>query len=344
MPLIPRSVAAFYAELLEAVRALGIAVAINPVPVELPDPIPLDGDTTHASYDPEFVQRWWRIMVQIERILQRFRSPFVGKSSPINFFWGCFDLNATRFSGRPAAPPAGAPRFLQLAEDQENFACGFWPGNATMAGVTLGEPAFYAYVYPEPAGFREASVRPSSAHYDPRLGEFLLRYDDARQAPSPEQAILDFFQSTYEAAATAANWDRRSLERIPPRGIQTMSAPCTHLDQIRDVTPRTPEGCEECLQTGRYLGPPAPLPDLRPRRLLRQLEEQARDQALPCHPAPDHPVVRARARTGSGATSTRSRWSRGDSAGNERERRADRGTVEPGGKSGRAGPARGVVQ
>jgi hypothetical protein len=218
MPLIPRSVAGFYAELLAMVRALGIEVAINPISVELPAPIACDLDTAHASYDPESVARWWRIVVQTEQILQRYRSSFVGKSSPINFFWGSFDLSTTRFSGRPASPPAGAPRFLQLAEDQENVACGFWPGNATMSGVAVGEPAFYAYVYPEPPGFAAAPVRPAAAYYDPSLGEFLLRYDDARRADSPEQAILEFFQSTYEAAATLAAWDRTALERIPPAG------------------------------------------------------------------------------------------------------------------------------
>jgi hypothetical protein len=218
MPLIPRSVAAFYAELLALLGALGIDVAINPVSVELPDPISCDVDTEHASYDPEPVERWWRIMLRTEQVLQRFRSPFVGKSSPIHFFWGSFDLAATRFSGRPAAPPAGAPRFLQLAEDQENFAYGFWPGNATMSGVTLGEPAFYAYAYPEPPGIREAPIDPKAALYHSDLGLFLLRYGDARRAADPAQAILDFFQSTYAATATRATWDRRSLERIAPRG------------------------------------------------------------------------------------------------------------------------------
>ncbi|MGH2559716.1 MAG: DUF5996 family protein [Thermomicrobiales bacterium] len=218
LPLIPRSVADFYAELLATVRAMGIVVAINPLPVEIPNPISCAIDTEHASYDPEPVQRWWRILVQTERILQRFRSPFVGKSSPVNFFWGSFDLTATRFSGRPAIPPAGAPRFVQLAEEQENFACGFWPGNPTMSGVALGEPAFFAYIYPEPPGFREAPVRPEAAYHDPDLGLFLLRYDDARRAASPAAAILDFFQSAYEAAATLADWDRRALERIPPKG------------------------------------------------------------------------------------------------------------------------------
>jgi hypothetical protein len=220
MPLIPRPVADFYAEFLATVRGMGVQVQINPVSVELPVPVSCDIDTEHASYDPGPVQRWWRIMVQTERILQRYRSPFVGKSSPINFFWGSFDLAATRFSGRPAVPPAGAPRFLQLSEDQENVACGFWPGNATMAGATLGEPAFYSYIYPEPAGFRDATVRPEAAAFDPTVGLFLLRYDDARRADDPEQAILEFFQSTYEAAATLADWDRLSLERTPPGGVK----------------------------------------------------------------------------------------------------------------------------
>lgn len=220
MPLIPRSVADFYAEFLATLRAMRIEVTINPLPVEIPHPISCDIDHEHASYDPEPVQRWWRILVQTEKVLQRYRSPFVGKSSPVNFFWGSFDLAATRFSGRPAAPPAGAPRFLQLAESQENFSCGFWPGNATMSGFELGESVFYAYVYPAPPGLKEAAILPESALYHPELGLFLLRYDDARRAADPEQAILDFFQSSYEAAAALAGWDRQSLERIPPRGAK----------------------------------------------------------------------------------------------------------------------------
>ena len=220
MPLIPRSVAAFYAEFLATVRAMGIEVAINPRAVEIPNPISCDVDTAHASYDPEPVQRWWRIMLQTEKVLQRYRSSFVGKSSPINFFWGSFDLAETRFSGRPADPPAGAPRFLQLAENQENFTCGFWPGNANMAGAEFGEPAFYAYIYPAPPGFTEAAVRPEAAFFHAGTGLFLLRYEDVRQASAPEQAILDFFQSTYDVAADLAGWDRTFLERTPPSGAK----------------------------------------------------------------------------------------------------------------------------
>ena len=219
LPLIPQTVAAFYAQFMATLRAMGIDVTINPLPVELPDPIiPLDIDETHRSYDPEPVQRWWRIMVQTEKILQQFRSPFTGKSSEVNFFWGSFDLSTARFSGRPADPPKGAPRFLQIAERQENFACGFWPGNVTMSGVTLGEPAFYAYAYPEPPGFRDAAVTPAAAHYRPALGEFILTYADARDDAAPEQAIHSFFQRVYEAAADLAQWDRAGLEQIPPKG------------------------------------------------------------------------------------------------------------------------------
>lgn len=216
LPLIPRSVASFYGELLGTLRAMGIAVAINPLPVEIPNPVRCDLDTEHASYDPDPVERWWWIVVRTERIMQRYRSGFVGKSSPVNFFWGSFDLNATRFSGRPATPPAGAPRFLQLAESQENVACGFWPGNTSASGVTLGEPAFYAYCYPEPPGFKRASIRPPAARYDERLGLFLLPYEAARRAASPEDAILAFFDTVYAGAATLGGWDRAALERIPP--------------------------------------------------------------------------------------------------------------------------------
>ncbi len=216
MPLFPRSVADFYQEFMAVLRVLGIDVAINTTPTEIPNPIPFEQDHGHAAYDAVYVARWWQILVQTEKVLQRFRSPFIGKSSPINFFWGSFDLNEARFSGRPAPVVPGMMRFLQLAEDQENFSCGFWPGNANMAGVTYGAPAFYAYTYPAPPGFSDASVRPAGAYYDTELGEFLFPYDDARRAEAPEQAILDFFQSTYEAAARLADWDRDLLERVPP--------------------------------------------------------------------------------------------------------------------------------
>lgn len=212
LPLIPRSVADFYAEFFVALRALNIDVEINPMPVEIVDPISCELDWTHASYDADAVHRWWRILLQTDTVLQRYRSSFAGKSSPIMFFWGSFDLTTVRFSGRPASPPEGAPRFLQLAEDQENVACGFWPGNPNYAGVTLGEPAFYAYIYPEPPGFAEAAVRPGEATYNPELGQFILPYRAVRDSPDPGAQILTFFESAYEAAATLAGWDRDALE------------------------------------------------------------------------------------------------------------------------------------
>ncbi len=216
LPLLPRPVAAFHAELLAALAALGVAVEIDPRPVEVPEPIPFDRDDTHAAYDAAAANRFWRVLASTERVLQRWRSPFVGKSSPVNFYWGSFDLSATRFSGRPAPPPAGAPRFLQLAEDQENFACGFWPGNATLSGFVYGEPAFYAYVYPEPGSFKDATLRPEAAAYHARLGQYVLPYDDAQRAPDPDEAVFAFFTSAYAAAADAAGWDRTSLEQPVP--------------------------------------------------------------------------------------------------------------------------------
>jgi hypothetical protein len=213
LALMPRSVADFYQHLMRALGVLGIACRINPLPVEVPNAIPLDTDQVHASYDPDYAHRWWLILTRTDRVLQQYRSSFVGKSSPIQFFWGSFDLSETRFSGRPATPPQGAPRFQQLAEDQENMACGFWPGNASASGVTLGQPAFYAYIYPEPPGFKEASVRPGAARYAEQLGEFILPYDAVRIAADPDAVVLDFLQSTYAAAANLARWDRAALER-----------------------------------------------------------------------------------------------------------------------------------
>jgi hypothetical protein len=217
LPLRPRSVADFYREFMAALRAVGVDVAINTTPTEVPNPIPFEQDQAHAAYDPAYVNRWWRIQLQTVKVLQRYRSSFVGKSSPIHFYWGSFDLNATRYSGRPTTPPPG-PRFFRLSEDQENVACGFWAGNPTLSESPFREPAFYSYTYPQPPGLKEASIRPDAAYYAPDLGEFVLRYEDARQAGSPDQAILDFFQSTYEAGATLGGWDRATLEWREPAG------------------------------------------------------------------------------------------------------------------------------
>jgi hypothetical protein len=214
LALSPCSVADFHRELMARIRHAGIEVSIHPIPVEVPDPVPFPEDLIHASYDPDYVHRWWRILLATSGVLMRYRSGFVGKSSPILFYWGSFDLNETRFSGRPARPPEHVPRFVRVAEDQENVACGFWPGNPTAAGVLLGEPAFYSYVYPAPPGYPEAPLEPASAEYDRNLGEFILRYEQVRNSSSPESSILSFFESAYGAAATLASWNRPSLEQV----------------------------------------------------------------------------------------------------------------------------------
>ena len=213
LPLIPRSVAAFYEEFFTTLASLDIRVTIDPMPVEIVNPIPCDVDHERDAYDAAAVERWWRIMLSTELVLQRYRTPFVGKASPPLFFWGSFDLTMTRFNGRPASLPPGAPVFMQLAEDQENVACGFWPGNANYAGLELGEPAFYAYIFPEPASFPAASVRPAAASYRRHFGQFILPYAAVRALPDPAAGVLDFFTSAYEAAAESAGWDRAALER-----------------------------------------------------------------------------------------------------------------------------------
>jgi uncharacterized protein DUF5996 len=216
VPLTARPVAAYYRDLMAALASLGTTVSIDPRTVELPVVERLDQDEAHAAYDPDAANRWHRVMAATTLVLQRFREPFVGKSSPIHFFWGSFDLCTTRFSGKPATVPAGAPRFYRLAEDQENFTCGFWPGNPTMSGLTLAKPAFYAYGYPEPPGCRAAAVQPAGASFGLDFGEFLLPYDDVRAASNPDAAALVFFQSTYEVVANLGGWDRAALERPAP--------------------------------------------------------------------------------------------------------------------------------
>jgi hypothetical protein len=208
LPLIPRSVAAFYREFMACLHALGIQVTINTLPSEVRDPIRCDIDEVHASYDPLCAQRFWRILAQTATVLQRYRSPFLGKSSPVQFFWGGFDLAVTLFSGRRAPERPGADRMMREAMSHEEISCGFWPGDARYP-----TPVFYAYTSPEPPGLSAAAIRPQEAFYSHELGEFLLLYEDVRNAFSPEQALLEFFQSTYEAGATLAQWDRESLER-----------------------------------------------------------------------------------------------------------------------------------
>ena len=210
-PLRSQSVADFYRDTTAALKALGIDVKIWPVPVEVSAPIPFEEDQQHRTYDPEYAWRFWRILVQTERVFTQFRARFLGKVSPIHFFWGSFDLALTRFSGRPAPRHPGAPgvsdRVTQEAYSHEVSSAGFWPGEG------VGFPAFYGYAYPEPAGYSQYSARPAQAYYDASLHEFLPPYEAVRSADLPDEALLAFLQSTYEAAADAAHWDRPALER-----------------------------------------------------------------------------------------------------------------------------------
>jgi hypothetical protein len=208
LPLKAQSVADFYAEFMAALRSLGIEVKIWTMPVELPNPVRFENDTRHASYDPAYARRFWQILVLCQIIFQEFRAGFIGKNSPVHFFWGSFDLAVTRFSGRRAPERAGADSITREAYSHEVISAGFWPG-----GGDISDPAFYAYAAPEPSGFAEEPVRPAAAFYHPQLHEFLLMYDDVRRASSPRQALLDFLQSTYEAGANLARWDRKELER-----------------------------------------------------------------------------------------------------------------------------------
>jgi hypothetical protein len=208
MPLVARSVAEFFGEFMANLAALGIHVKINTHPVEVDDGIPFEEDRTNHAYDPVYVSRWWRILVGVSRLLERYRTPFVGKSSPVLFFWGSFDLATTRFSGRPAPPRAWPTRWMALGADQEQALAGFWPGNDR-----LPEPAFVAYTYPEPPGCRTAAIVPDAAFFHPDLAEFVLPYENVRRSTNPDQLILDFYRSTYELGATLAGWDRAALER-----------------------------------------------------------------------------------------------------------------------------------
>jgi hypothetical protein len=210
--LFPRSVADFYADIMRILAELGIEVRINELPNEIPDAIRFSEDHVHASYDRDYAERHWRVLLQVNRVLHEFRTSFIGKCSPVHFFWGSFDLAVTRFSGRRAPPhPGGVPNLpdavTQEAYSHEVSSAGFWPGSA---GIEY--PAFYSYAYPEPPGFSSASVRPKEAFYSEGLREYILPYDAVRIARDPEQALMDFLISTYEAAANLGRWDRAALE------------------------------------------------------------------------------------------------------------------------------------
>jgi Family of unknown function (DUF5996) len=207
LPLATRSVADFYLQFMDMLRSAGFDVKIWKMPAEIPDPIPFDQDRVHASYDPESARKFWRILLTVEQVLNEFRSRFLGKSSPVHFFWGSFDLAVTRFSGHRAPERPGADVVTREAYSHEVSSVGFWPGSGAM------DAAFYSYASPEPPGFKSARVLPGAARYDAQLSEFILMYDDVRKAPSPSAALLDFCQSTYEAAANLTPWDRKALER-----------------------------------------------------------------------------------------------------------------------------------
>ncbi|MCW5937633.1 MAG: hypothetical protein KIT11_10050 [Fimbriimonadaceae bacterium] len=211
VPLRPVTVADFYRELMEALKKLDIDAKITTMPQEVENPIPFDQDTVHASYDKEAVGRFFRILSFTNEAMQRFRSGFLGKVSPVHFFWGSFDMAVTRFSGRQAPPhPGGGPLPLHITQEaysHECSSCGFWPGGS---GV---EAMFYSYAYPEPAGFDRAAVGPDGAFYDPGMKEYFLPYEDVRRADDPMVALQSFFETTYSAAATLGGWDRLSLER-----------------------------------------------------------------------------------------------------------------------------------
>jgi len=206
----PRSVADFYREVLRELQSLGINVKIHATPDEVSDPIPFEEDQVHASYDPEFAIRFWRILVSVDGVFKEFRSRFIGKCSPVHFFWGSFDLAVSRFSGRRAPERPGADFMMREGYSHEVISAGFWPGGGEVKG-----PAFYSYISPAPVGLDKQSIKPAAAFYHPKLSEFILMYHDIRGLEDPKAALLEFLQSTYEAGANLATWDRIALERDP---------------------------------------------------------------------------------------------------------------------------------
>src|ERR1700722_4386165 len=204
----PQSVAEFYKKFMAALAELGVAVQIWTTPCEIPDPIPFEKDDVHAAYDAQAVNKLWRILVWVDQVLKEFRAGFLGKVSPVHFFWGSLDLAVTRFSGRRAPERPGADAMTREAYSHEVSSAGFWPGGGDIAG-----PAFYSYAAPEPLGFAERKVRPQAAFYHPQMKEFLLMYDDVRTSADPKATLTEFLQSTFDAAADLGKWDRKMLER-----------------------------------------------------------------------------------------------------------------------------------
>jgi len=203
----PRTVAEFYTEFMDALQSLGIEVSIYPKPVEVPDPVPFAEDNQYRAYDADAARRFWQILLSCDQVFKQFRARFLGKCSPVHFFWGSFDLAVTRFSGRRAPERPGADSITRAAYSHEVISAGWWPG-----GNGVDDPAFYAYAAPEPAGFAEAHTRPAKAFYHPELKEFICPYEAVRTAASPELALLEFLESTYDAGANLAKWDRGALE------------------------------------------------------------------------------------------------------------------------------------
>jgi hypothetical protein len=208
-----QSVAEFYKKFMDALAELGVTAKIWTTPCEIPNPIPFEQDRVHAAYDPDAVHKFWRILVWADQVLKEFRAGFLGKVSPVHFFWGSFDLAVTRFSGRRAPERAGADAITREAYSHEVSSAGFWVGGGDIQGPPIPGPAFYSYAAPEPPGFSARQIRPKAAFYHPQLKEFVLLYDDVRAADSPKAALLEFLQSTYDAAADLGNWDRENLDR-----------------------------------------------------------------------------------------------------------------------------------
>jgi Family of unknown function (DUF5996) len=197
-----RPIADFYADFISNLGALGIKPRFRPIPDEVDDPIPFAEDTVHAAYEPKWANRFWRVLSQVDLLLKAHRSRFRGRTTPVHFFWGSFDLANTRYSGRPADPPPGAGLIARLSEDAEQICAGFWPGHARFP-----QAAFFSYTYPKPDGIEQQAIEPPQAGWNTDLGEFALLYDDVRRSPSPEKAVLEFFESSYAAGAQLRGWD-----------------------------------------------------------------------------------------------------------------------------------------